>query len=163
MAALSASASSESGWVTIGLVGWAFTNGVEAYWIIPGCLFGFLFNWFVLAARLRRGAAQTGALTLPDFFALHFRERWPLLRVLSVIVILVSMLLYVASLSASASSESGWVTLGLVGWAFTNGVQAYWIIPGCLIGFMFSWFFMAARMCERARELKARGVAGGKA
>ena len=91
VAALSASASSESGWVTIGLVGWAFKNGVEAYWIIPGCLFGFLFNWFVLAGRLRRGAAKTGALTLPDFFAFHFRERWPLLRVLSVIVILLSM------------------------------------------------------------------------
>ena len=41
--------------------------------------------------------AKTGALTLPDFFAFHFRERWPLLRVLSVIVILLSMLLYVAA------------------------------------------------------------------
>jgi sodium/proline symporter len=31
---------------------------------------------------------------------------------------------WVAALSASASSESGWVTLGLVGWAFTSGAQA---------------------------------------
>ncbi len=37
---------------------------------------------------------------------------------------------WVAALSASASSESGWVTLGLVGWAFTTGYSAYWIIPG---------------------------------
>lgn len=49
VAALSASASSESGWVTLGLVGFAFTDGVKAYWIIPGCLLGFLFNWFVIA------------------------------------------------------------------------------------------------------------------
>jgi sodium/proline symporter len=69
VAALSASASSESGWVTLGLVGWAFTSGVQAYWIIPGCLGGFLFNWFVVAGRLRVRAAEVGALTLPDFFA----------------------------------------------------------------------------------------------
>ena len=102
VAALSASASSESGWVTLGLVGWAFTSGVAAYWIIPGCLLGFLFNWFVVADRLRAGAAETGALTLPDFLAFHFRERWPLLRVMSVIVILVSMLLYVAAQFSAA-------------------------------------------------------------
>ena len=55
---------------------------------------------------------------------------------------------WVAALSASASSESGWVTLGLVGWAFTSGVSAYWIIPGCLLGFMFNWFFVADRLNE---------------
>lgn len=102
VAALSASASSESGWVTLGLVGWAFTNGVAAYWIMPGCLLGFLFNWFVVAGRLRDRSYELGALTIPDFFAFSFKERVPLLRVLSVIVILVAMLLYVAAQFASA-------------------------------------------------------------
>ncbi len=102
VAALSASASSESGWVTLGLVGWAFTAGVSAYWIIPGCLLGFIFNWFFLAGRLRTRSEQLGALTLPDFFSLSFRERVPLLRVLSVVVILVAMLLYVAAQMAAA-------------------------------------------------------------
>ncbi|UCE60995.1 MAG: sodium/proline symporter [Phycisphaerales bacterium] len=102
VAALSASASSESGWVTLGLVGWAFTSGVSAYWIIPGCLLGFLFNWFVIAARLRDRSVQLNALTIPDFFAFSFRERLPLLRVLSVVVILVAMLLYVAAQLAAA-------------------------------------------------------------
>lgn len=102
VAALSASASSESGWVTLGLVGWAFAKGVAAYWIIPGCLIGFLFNWFVIAGRLNDRSKQLSALTLPDFFAFHFRERLPLLRILSVIVILVAMLLYVAAQLAAA-------------------------------------------------------------
>ncbi len=102
IAALSASASSESGWVTLGLVGWAFSSGVQAYWIIPGCLVGFLFNWFVVAGRLRDKSGELGALTLPDFFAFSFRERVPLLRTLSVIVILVAMLLYVAAQLAAA-------------------------------------------------------------
>jgi len=102
VAALSASASSESGWVTLGLVGWAFTSGVAAYWIIPGCLLGFIFNWFVVAGRLRDRSHELNALTIPDFFAFSFKERVPLLRTLSVIVILVAMLLYVAAQLAAA-------------------------------------------------------------
>lgn len=102
VAALSASASSESGWVTLGLVGWAFGFGVRAYWIIPGCLCGFLFNWFVLAGRMRDKSIELSALTLPDFFAFRFRERLPILRILAVVVILVAMLLYVAAQFASA-------------------------------------------------------------
>ncbi len=102
IAALSASASSESGWVTLGLVGWAFVSGVSAYWIIPGCLLGFLFNWFVLAGPLRDRSEALGALTLPDFFSFAFRERLPLLRVASVVTILTAMLLYVAAQLAAA-------------------------------------------------------------
>ena len=102
IAALSASASSESGWVTLGLVGWAFASGASAYWIIPGCLLGFLFNWFVLAGRLRDRSLELNALTLPDLFAFSFKERIPVLRTLSVIVILVAMLLYVAAQLAAA-------------------------------------------------------------
>lgn len=100
--ALSASASSESGWVTLGLVGWAYANGVAAYWIIPGCLLGYLFNWFVVAGPMSDRAKALRALTLPDFFASHFRERTPILRVLSVLVILSAMLLYVAAQLAAA-------------------------------------------------------------
>ncbi|MBN2561282.1 MAG: sodium/proline symporter [Phycisphaerae bacterium] len=102
VAALSASASSESGWVTLGLVGWAFASGVSAYWIIPGCLLGFLFNWFIVAGRMNDRSRQLSALTLPDFFAFNFQERLPLLRILAVIVILVAMLLYVAAQLAAA-------------------------------------------------------------
>ncbi|MGD2108563.1 MAG: sodium/proline symporter, partial [Phycisphaerae bacterium] len=73
-----------------------------AYWIIPGCLLGFLFNWFVIAGRLRDRSHALNALTLPDFFAFNFKERVPLVRTLAVIVILVAMLLYVAAQLAAA-------------------------------------------------------------
>ncbi len=102
VAALSAGASSESGWVTLGLVGMAFQLGVQAYWIVPGCLLGFVFNWFVLAGRMNERARALGAVTVPDLLAFHFRERVPVLRVLSVLIILVSMLLYVAAQMAAA-------------------------------------------------------------
>ncbi|MEN8176353.1 MAG: sodium/proline symporter, partial [Pseudomonadota bacterium] len=56
VAGLSSSASAESGWVTLGLVGMAFQTGVGALWIIPGTVLAFLFNWLVIADRLRRFA-----------------------------------------------------------------------------------------------------------
>ncbi|MHC4233800.1 MAG: sodium/proline symporter [Planctomycetota bacterium] len=105
VAALSASASSESGWVTLGLVGWAFVSGVQAYWIIPGCLCGFIFNWFVVAGRLSDQSRKLGALTLPDFFALRFRESLPILRIISALVIVVAMMLYVAAQFAAAGKS----------------------------------------------------------
>ncbi|MDP7029478.1 MAG: sodium/proline symporter [Phycisphaerales bacterium] len=102
VASLSASASSESGWVTLGLVGWAFSNGVQAFWILPGSLLGFAFNWFVIAGRMRDVAASNGAVTLPDFLAKRFGERLPVIRIMSVVVLLVAMLLYCAAQFAAA-------------------------------------------------------------
>lgn len=105
VAALSASASSESGWVTLGLVGWAFTEGVRAYWIVPGCVLGFIFNWFVLAGPLHDRSKELGALTLPDFFSKHFGEKKPWIRIMAVISIMVAMLLYVAAQFAAAGKS----------------------------------------------------------
>lgn len=102
LAAFSASASSSSGWTTIGLVGFAYINGTVAYWIFPGVLFGFIFNWVVIAPRLQERAGDLQALTVPDLFAWHFAERLPILRLMSVVVILVAMFLYVAAQLAAA-------------------------------------------------------------
>ncbi|MCH7546813.1 MAG: sodium/proline symporter, partial [Planctomycetes bacterium] len=123
VAAMSASASAESGWVTMGLVGLAFSVGYSAYWLIPGVCLGYIFNWFFMAARLRDRSADLGALTLPDVFAMHFRERLPILRLLSVLVILVAMLLYVAAQFAAAGKAFDF--------AFGDNVS-YW--QGVIIG-----------------------------
>jgi SSS family transporter len=107
VAALSASASSESGWVTLGLVGIGFGAGVQGYWVIPGCLLGYLFNWFILAGRMNDQARTLNALTLPDFFAFRFRERLPLIRTLAVLVTLAAMMAYVAAQMAAAGKSFG--------------------------------------------------------
>ncbi|HAW94993.1 MAG TPA: hypothetical protein DCX60_01840 [Phycisphaerales bacterium] len=109
VAALSAGASSESGWLTLGLVGWAFTSGVSAYWILPGVLLGYLFNWTILAGRLRAESERLGAITIPDYLSFRFGESTgdgrgslPIVRLLSVMVILVAMWMYVGAQFAAA-------------------------------------------------------------
>ena len=47
---------------------------------------------------------------------------------------------WVAALSSSASAESGWVTMGLVGMAFKTGIGALWIVLGTFVAFLFNWF-----------------------
>jgi len=67
VAALAANASSSSAWSIVGASGFAYKFGMPALWLIPGCVGGFLLNWFVIAPRLRD---QTGeAITLTEFLA----------------------------------------------------------------------------------------------
>ena len=47
-------------------------------------------------------ARQFGAVTLPDYFALRFNERIPLIRTVAVLVILAAMMAYVAAQMAAA-------------------------------------------------------------
>jgi sodium/proline symporter len=67
VAALAANASSSSAWSLVGTSGFAYRYGLAALWLIPGCVGGFVLNWWLVAPRLRD---QTGsAITLTDFLA----------------------------------------------------------------------------------------------
>ena len=67
VAALAANASSSSAWSIVGASGFAYRFGLSALWLIPGCVGGFLLNWFLIAPRLRD---QTGsAITLTEYLA----------------------------------------------------------------------------------------------
>lgn len=113
LAALSSGASGSSAWVTMGLVGLAFTNGLRAYWLIPGVLIGISFNWFVLAGRMRARAEQLGAVTVPDLLSMHYGERTPILRLMSIGVILSAMFLYVSAQMAAAGQMFEYVFPGM--------------------------------------------------
>jgi sodium/proline symporter len=96
-AALSASASSESGWVMLGLVGTAFNQGLAAFWIVPGIAVGYLFNWYVIADRLRKATKASGAATLPQYILHRYGKDSRALRFISVLIISLAMLAYVAA------------------------------------------------------------------
>ncbi|MDF1545186.1 MAG: sodium/proline symporter [bacterium] len=95
--ALSASASAESGWVMLGLVGMAFSSGLSAIWIAPGIGLGYLFNWFVIADRLRAESGDLGAATLPQYFYRKFGSNSKLLIWIPAVIIAAAMLGYVAA------------------------------------------------------------------
>ncbi|MGB1271475.1 MAG: sodium/proline symporter PutP [Endozoicomonas sp.] len=97
-AALSAGASDMSGWLLLGLPGYAFAAGFEAFWLAGGLLVGTWLNWLLLARRLRVYSVKAGnALTLPEFFTNRFRDNSRMLQVVSAFFILLFFLFYTSS------------------------------------------------------------------
>ena len=96
--ALSAQASDMSAWLLIALPAFAYSEGLSALWIVIGLAVGTVFNWLIIAPRLRRETGLTGALTIPDYLASRFGQgRLPFVRIISVIVILLAYTTYIAS------------------------------------------------------------------
>ena len=121
VAALSSSASAESGWVTLGLVGMAFQTGIGALWIIPGTVLAFLFNWLVIANRLRHLARHQGAITIPDVLAANFSGKSAvIIRLLAMIIILSMLSAYVAA----QFNAAGKMFNNLLDWPYQSGVIA---------------------------------------
>ena len=95
---MSAQASDMSGWLLLGLPGYAYASGLESVWIAAGLITGTWLNWKFVAARLRVFSESAGnALTLPEYFANRFEVNSRPLRILSAFFILVFFLIYTAS------------------------------------------------------------------
>lgn len=98
VASLSASASSSSAWTLLGVSGAAYAWGVSALWLLPGCVGGFVLNWYLLAPRLQRWSRQCGAVTVTDLLAGGAAPGWKRrLSGASSAIILLSLGVYVAS------------------------------------------------------------------
>ena len=149
-AALSAGASDMSGWLLLGLPGYAYATGLESVWIAVGLLAGTWLNWRLVAAPLReQSQAHGNALTIPEFLSLRHGERLPLIRIASALMILAFYLFYTSS-GLVAADKLFHGTFGLpYEWAVTAGllaIVAYTLLGGFLA---VSWTDMiqALMMC----------------
>nr|WP_111495867.1 sodium/proline symporter PutP [Marinobacter bohaiensis] len=96
--ALSAGASDMSGWLLLGLPGYAYAAGYEAIWIAVGLLVGTWLNWLIVARRLRTYSLAAGdSLTLPSYFENRFEDKSRILRIISAFFILLFFLFYTSS------------------------------------------------------------------
>ncbi|MBY7890604.1 sodium/proline symporter PutP [Vibrio fluvialis] len=96
-AALSAGASGMSGWLLLGLPGYAYAAGIEAFWLAGGLLVGTWANWLITAKRLRTYSITTDALTLPEFLSRRFNDNSKLIQTISAFFILLFFLFYTSS------------------------------------------------------------------
>ncbi len=117
--ALSTAASAESGFVTLGLVGMAYTSGLYAFWIVPGTIVAFILNWTVLAPRLQQASHDGGALTITDVLALRYPGKpATFIRLLAVAMTLAMLTGYVAA----QLNAAGVAFAGAFGWNYGTGV-----------------------------------------
>ena len=95
---LSAEASDMSGWMLMGLPGYAYIEGLNAGWIAVGLGLGTLANWKLVASRLRKYTElANNSLTLPDFLQNRYHDTSGLLRIVPAIFILIFFILYASS------------------------------------------------------------------
>ena len=113
-AGVSSTASSESGWVTLGAVGMTFTHGVSGLWYAPGCLLGYLVNVYLVAPRLRPLSAGQGSITLTDVITRRWGDPRNVLRITATTIILICMMGYVAA-QMTAAGKAFSSSLGLEG------------------------------------------------
>lgn len=96
--ALSAGASDMSGWLLLGLPGYAYSSGFAAIWLIAGLWTGTYFNWKFVSKRLRVFSAELNdAITLPSYFERRFSDNSGKLRLLCAFFIVVFFLFYTSS------------------------------------------------------------------
>ena len=136
VAALSAGASDMSGWLLLGLPGALYAAGLIEAWIGIGLFVGALFNWIIVAPRLREQTERYGnALTIPAFLANRFPTQAAALRLISAIIIVIFFAVYTASGLVAGGKlfttafegnylAGVWLTLGIV--------LAYTVIGGFL-------------------------------
>lgn len=135
--ALSTQASAMSGWLLLGLPGFAYAAGGEAVWMAGGLLVGTYLNWKLVARRLREATANLDdSLTLPVFLERRFEDNSGLLRYISAAFILVFFTAYTASGLAAGGklfeAVFGWPyawaaaggTLVVIGYTFLGGFLA---------------------------------------
>lgn len=95
---MSAEASDMSGWMLMGLPGYAYVAGLGAGWIALGLIIGTWANWRFIAARLRKYTEiANDSLTMPDYFQNRFRDNSQILRIISAVFILIFFLIYTSS------------------------------------------------------------------
>lgn len=96
--ALSSQASDMSGWLLLGLPGYAYLSGMESIWIAIGLGIGTYLNWKFVAKKLRHYTKIAGdAITIPVYFENRFRDESHTLRIISAILILIFFLIYTSS------------------------------------------------------------------
>ena len=92
-----------SGWMLMGLPGFAYLAGLNAGWIAVGLAIGTWANWQFVAARLRKYTELArNSLTLPEFLQNRYEDTSGLLRIVPATFILIFFILYASSGFVSA-------------------------------------------------------------
>lgn len=95
---MSAEASDMSGWMLMGLPGYAYAIGISAIWTALGLIIGTWLNWVFVSKRLRNYTEiANDSLTMPDFLKNRFHDSSNMLRLISAIFILIFFLIYTSS------------------------------------------------------------------
>ena len=87
VAAFSARATGESGWLILGVTGMGAMMGVSAFWVVIGEVLGVFISWQFMAKKFKRLADEYDAITVPDYLVSRFKSTSNKLRIVSATVL----------------------------------------------------------------------------
>lgn len=95
---MSAEASDMSGWMLMGLPGYAYLHGLSAFWTGIGLIVGTWANWVLVSQRLRNYTeVADNSLTIPDYLSNRFEDRKNGLRLICALFIILFFIIYTSS------------------------------------------------------------------
>ncbi len=98
LTSMSAEASDMSGWMLMGLPGFAYLNGLSAIWTSIGLIAGTWLNWYFISKRLRNYTeVANNSLTIPDYLSNRFEDHKNGLRFICAICIILFFIIYTSS------------------------------------------------------------------
>ncbi len=134
--AFSTNATGESGWLLLGLSGMGYAVGAQAYWVVVGEIAGIALSWGLISRRLKKFGDETDSITVPDVLAAKFADKWHLIRIIAVLIIVVMVTTYVtAQMVASGKAFSSFLgmkyetgvivgSIFIIGYTFVGGYKA---------------------------------------
>jgi len=105
--AFSTNATGESGWLLLGLTGMAYAVGIHALWVVAGEVIGITLCWFLIARKLKIESDQYDSITVPDYLESRFQDSRHILRLISVCIIVVMVMIYIAAQMIAAGKAFG--------------------------------------------------------
>ncbi|MEM8541921.1 MAG: sodium/proline symporter, partial [Pseudomonadota bacterium] len=112
LAALSAAATKNSGYMFIALIGYIYTFGLSAIWLLVGFLFGDLIAFFFVHSRVRDATEETGASTFAELLSRWNGRDQKVLR----FVVGLLTLVFLSTYAAAQFSAGGKALEVLFGW-----------------------------------------------
>ncbi len=97
IAAFSARATGESGWLILGLTGMGAMMGVSAFWVVVGEVIGVFISWKFMAKKFKRLTDEYNAVTIPDYLVCRLLPATNNLRTVASVVLSVFVIIYVSA------------------------------------------------------------------
>jgi len=148
IAALSARATGESGWLLIGVTGMGALMGVSAFWIVLGEVLGVWVSWNFMAKKFKVMTDKYESITITDFLVSHFNSNTNFLRFISATSLSLFVVIYVsAQIDITGKTFESFLDLNYyTGIAIGFGIVVFYIFSGGFIAVAWSDFFQGALM-----------------
>lgn len=105
VAALSARATGESGWLLLGLTGMGALMGLKAFWVVLGEVLGVTLCWLLMAKKFKWLTDHFNSITVPDYLSSRFKTSSHKLRLISALVLCTFLTIYIsAQIDATGSA-----------------------------------------------------------